>query len=291
MTHRYNEVFCDALCVTYAPDSSPLEECARFLESLGFSISFSSEDAVMFHADLHTSARFETKHNYHKIEIKGLALDLLRNSGSFSNFLGLLATHNHKVTRLDLALDIPRDFPSVLHGIRVKYPTGYAKVSRKKAKISEILEPRDSDGKRSGTLYIGSQGGKARKFARIYDKQLEALRRDVELPPTTRYEFVIREDVTLRDAYEPAACFWHYMGIDLLQAPKDAPKWVKGAVYGWSTEKFEKLPVERLLSYLEHCPSLERMVSIADELGPNGRAFLLSQLKRKLESGTTFPAV
>ncbi len=291
MTHRYNEVFCDALCVTYAPDSSPLEECARFLESLGFNISFSSDDVVMFHADVHTSVRFETKHNYHKIEVKGLALELLRTSGSFSSLLSLLGSHNHKVTRLDLALDVPRDFPSVLHGIRVKYPTGYAKVSRKKAKMSEILEPRDSDGKRSGTLYIGSQGGKARKFARIYDKQLESLRRDVKIPPTTRYEFVIREDVTLRDAYEPAACFWHFMGIELLQAPKDAPVWVKGSVYGWSSEKFEKLPVERLLSYLENCPSLDRMVTIADEIGPNGRSYLLAQLRKKFEGGTTLDSL
>jgi hypothetical protein len=140
-------------------------------------------------------------------------------------------------------------------------------------------------------LYIGSQGGKARKFARIYDKQLESLRRDVQLPPTTRYEFVIREDVTLRDAYEPAPCFWHFMGKELLQAPSNVPVWVKGSVYGWSSDKFEKLPVERLLSYLEHCPTLERMVTIADEIGPNGRSFLLSQLKLKLETGTTFPAV
>jgi hypothetical protein len=287
MTYRYNEVFCDALCVTYAPDSSPLEESARFLESLGFNISFSSDEVVMFHADVHTSVRLETKHNYHKIEVKGLALELLRTSGSFSSFLSLLGSHNHKVTRLDLALDVPRDFPSVLHGIRVKYPTGYAKVSRKKAKISEILEPRDSDGKRSGTLYIGSQGGKARKFARIYDKQLESLRRDVHIPPTTRYEFVIREDVTLRDAYEPSACFWHFMGLDLLKTPKGVPKWVKGSVYGWSVTKFEKLPVERLLSYLDNCPSLDRMVTIADEIGPNGRSYLLSQLRKKFDVSIT----
>ena len=81
------------------------------------------------------------------------------------------------------------------------------------------------------------------------------------------------------------------MGIELLQAPKDAPEWIKGSVYGWSSEKFEKLPVERLLSYLENCPSLDRMVTIADEIGPNGRSYLLAQLRKKFEGGTTLDSL
>lgn len=288
MTYLYNKVFCDALCVTYDPESSPLYDCVSFLESHGFNVSFFSDDAMMLHATPHCSARFETKHNYHKVEVKGKALELLRSSGAFDSFLSLLASHNHKVTRLDLALDVARDFPSVLHGIRVKYPTGYARVSRKKAKISEILEPRDSDGKRSGTLYIGSQGGKARKFARIYDKQLESLKRDEVIPPTTRYEFVIREDVTLRDAALPSPCFWHFMGLELLTKPSDVIPWEKGASYGWSSQRAEVLPTERLLKYLEHSATLDRMVSIADEIGPEGRRYLLSQLKKRLDAPSSY---
>lgn len=290
MKHLYNEVFCDALCVTYDPENSPLKECVSYLESCGFEVSHSTEECVMMYSSLHSSARLETKNNYHKIEVKGKALEHLRTTGMFSGLLSLLATHNHRVTRLDLALDVPRDFPSVLHGVRVKFPDGYARVSRKKGKITEYLEPRDSDGKRSGTLYFGSHGGKARKFARVYDKQLECLNRDELIPPTTRYELVVREDVTLRDAFSPTPCFWHYMGIDLLQKPSDVPQWQKGAVFGWQQASCEKLPVERLVSYIEHCSSFDRMVEIADEIGPEGRNYLLSQLTKRLKD-TTRPQI
>lgn len=284
MTQEYSDVFCDAVCVTYSPDDSPIGDCVKFLEDYGFHVTLITEDAILLHAGLHLSARLETKHSYHKVEVKGKALEHLRLSGAFEPFLGLLGSHNHKVTRLDLALDVPRDFPSVLHGIRTKFPDGYAKVSRKKGKITEMLEPRDSDGKRSGTLYFGSHGGKARKFARVYDKQLEALNRGENLPPTTRYEFVIREDVTLRDAACPAPCFWNFMGLELLQKPSDVPKWEKGSVYGWELERFEKLPTERLLRYIESSSALDRMVELADEIGPEGRNYLFSLLTRRLKS-------
>lgn len=288
----FNEVFCDALSVTYHPDDSCLSDCLPFLESIGFNISYSSDDVVMLHADVNTFARLETKSTFHKVEVKGSALELLRSSGMFSAFLGLLGSCNHTVTRIDAALDVAKDFPSVLHGIRTRFPDGYCRVSRKKGKITELLEPRDSDGKRSGTLYVGSKNGRARKFARIYDKQLESLVKRGELvEPRTRYEFVIREDVTLRDALEPSGLFWHYMGIDLLKRPSDAPEWRKGASYGWHMEKREYLPAERLVRYLDASASLSRMVEIADEIGPNGRSYLLAQLRKKFEGGTTLDSL
>lgn len=288
MNYACSDVFCDALCVTYDPDDSVCDDAYSFLEASGFSLTTYTEDYALFYAGEYAMVRLETKPQYHKVEIKGKALEHFRSLGLFSECLAFLASRNHKVTRLDLALDVQRDFPNVLHGVRSRFPDGYCRVSRKRGKITELLEPRDSDGKRSGTLYIGSHGGKARKFVRVYDKQLEALQKRGEvLPPTTRYEFVIREDVTLRDAACPAPCFWHFMSIELLKAPQGVEPWVKGSVFGWQRKTAEKLPVELLLGYLDRSPQLARMVQLADLCGDKGRSFLLSQLTKRISSDRT----
>ena len=68
----------------------------------------------------------------------------------------------------------------------------------------------------------------ARMTARVYDKSFEALknRGEVYPLPVTRYEVTARKDsgVTLRDAAEPAAIFWHIASPALIPSkPKGIP--------------------------------------------------------------------
>jgi len=285
LTTLHTDPFCDYLSVTFSPDNSPYYSIVEYFESLGFLVdSRDVKCTYIAHVleDSRLTVRLETSPQFHKLSIGGYTLDFLRVRSYINDVLALCASVPHRVTRLDAAVDVRKDAVAVFRSLDRKYPDGAIKLSRKSAKVTKILSRRP-DGLDSGTYYIGKRTAKV--YARVYDKSHEAMqKRGEEIPfHLTRYELSICDGVTLRDVSEPAGAFWFYASPSLLKAPVSAPAWEKREIDGWTYSKPDKLPAEVLEGYLERSCHLERMVEIADSIGPNGRRHLLSKLTRILD--------
>jgi len=292
MTTQYTDVFCDYLSVTYSPDDSPYEDALSHFESLGYLVDSMDEKVTLMLHERGGLIRFETAPHFHKLTLPGQPLGFLRSVCEFDSTLSLLGSRPHKVTRLDAALDSSRDTPAVFKWFDRKFPDGYANLTRKKAKIEKLLSVRDSDGSFTGTYYFGSRGGAAKTFARVYDKQQETLqRRGKEIPPTTRYEIVVKEGASLRDAALPTSLFWHYAAPALLRRPAGISDWVKSNSYSWTYERPESLPVEVLKRLIERSGQLQRMEQLADSIGPEGRKYLSGLLSRHIDTKTSSTAM
>lgn len=292
MTVQYTEVFCDYLSVTYSPDDSVFDDALEHFEALGFLVDTMDPKVTLMLHERGGLIRLETAPHFHKLTLPGQPLSFLRQICELDSTLALLGSKPHKVTRLDSALDSSKDTPTVFKWFDRKFSDGYANLTRKKAKIEKLLSVRDSDGSYTGTYYFGSRGGAAKTFARVYDKQHEAKqKRGVDLPPTTRYEVVVKEGASLRDAAMPTAIFWHYAAPSLLRRPANIPDWVKSDSYGWTYEKPDRLPAEVLKRLIEKSGQLRRMEQLAESIGPEGRSYLAGLLKRHIDTDSVSNAM
>lgn len=281
MIYSASDVFCDAVTATYAPGTAPFRRLESFAESLGGSVKFRDDRATGWSLGdglllLQSSSRWE------RVEAKGRALVHIRAAGQFLAFVSLLASEAHRVTRVDAALDVAEDGAAVIGRLRSSVGARM-RLGRKSQKVTWMLSTRD-DGLESGTMYVGTRS--AERQLRVYDKELEALEKRGELlPPTTRYELQIRSGLgpTLRDVVEPASMFWANMPGDILPPPAGVEPWVPGGEFiGWSADVPEPLIAERLERRVQFSPDLESMRDLADEMGPEGRRYLLRLLARRL---------
>ena len=285
MATQCTDVFCDYLSVTYSPDESVYNDCIEHFESLGFIVDTMDEKVTLMLHETGGLVRFETAASFHKISLPGTPLSFLRQTQTLDCTLALLGSLPHRVTRLDASIDFAKDAPAVFRSLDRKFPDGYANLTRKKAKIEKLLSVRDSDGLYTGTYYFGSRGGSANTFARVYDKQHETLeKRGIEIPPTTRYEVVVKEGASLRDAALPTALFWHFAAPSLLRKPSGVPDWTRSESYGWTYDKPDILPAEALKRLIERSGQLKRMAQLADNIGLEGQNYLIGLLTRQLTS-------
>lgn len=278
-------IFCDWLDVTYAPNDCPYPELNRLLLGAGFAL---SRDNSSFRTYVppggHGSLRVSHSTRYARISLSGAACASLRASRLWDEVLFILGSSPHRVTRLDAALDIPRDAADVLEELRLRYPDGQVSLSRKAQRVTEFLSVRP-DGRRSGTYYVGHKDN-ARQSIRVYDKALEQLdKRGLTIPPLTRYEVTARKDygATLRDAAVPESIFWHIAAPSLLTAPKGVPMWMP------NLEQLRTPPAPSFTAYevlkrrVENSPELEALADLSDLLGPDGRKMLLHMLEKRVQ--------
>jgi len=212
---------------------------------------------------------------------------LLRTLGIWENYLFELGQSPHNVTRMDAALDLAMDGADLVAAMRKRHPSGKVNLRRKSVSTSTLLAVRD-DGRETGTWYAGHRS-KARLTARVYDKAWEALcMRGERIPPTARVEVTARSrevGVTLRDAMLPDALFWHIAAPAILTAPEDAPMFVPNTETGCTTPPPRDFdPAGLLRRRVESFAMLDALALVADELGPNGRDYLLSLIQKRLEA-------
>lgn len=171
--------------------------------------------------------------------------------------------------------------------MRRRYPSGSVNLSRKAVPTSALLAVRPSDGKETGTWYAGRRT-RARYTARVYDKAWEALQKRGELmPPTARVEVTAAggdSGATLRDAAMPAALFWHIASPSLLDAPEGTPVWTPNQDLGWTAPTRDFDPAALLRRRVESFALLDALALVADELGPNGRDYLLHLIEARLRA-------
>lgn len=277
-------VFSDWLDVTFSPTDCPYPDLNRFLLDADFKVSRDNGGARCY-VPSEGRGMVQVTHaaRFAKVSISGGACSALRSVSRFEDALYILSTSPHKVTRLDAAVDVMTDAAQVIAALSARYPAGRVSLGRKALPVKRILSTRP-DGRDSGTYYVGHRTA-ARHTARVYDKSLEALEKRGEvLSPTTRFEVTARKDcgATLRDAALPEAIFWHIAAPALLQLPEGVPVWQPNTDMAWESKPVLSDPASSLRRRVEFSAEIDALTDVADEIGPEGRAFLFELLRVRL---------
>lgn len=283
-------IICDWVDVTYSPVEAPYPEVNGLLLGLGYDVVRERGGRMVYRpaksSGFHGIVAIEHRSGFARISASGGVCTALRAQGAWDEYLSLLGSSPHKVTRVDAALDLSVDAADVIPQLCARYPEGRVNLSRKALGIVRVVSMRD-DGRESGTFYVGRDAKAARFTARVYDKSLEALqRRGQVLPTTTRFEVTACKDsgATLRDVAMPEALFWHIAAPALLQRPEGVPMWEKNQDLGWSAPPRSFNPADVLQRRVEGSGELEALLQVADSMGASGRAYLIHLLTRRITS-------
>lgn len=278
-------IICDWLDVTFSPSEAPWPSVNRLLLAAGFEAE--SADRTSFAYRLGRGfVKFGPSRGSLRASFSGAACAALREHGTWDDLLSELSSVPHRVTRVDAALDLSLDGADMVDLMRQRYPSGQVNLSRKAVATSLVLAVRP-DGRETGTWYAGRHT-KARFTARVYDKAWQLLQKFGEIiPPRTRVEVTASggdSGATLRDAAQPAALFWYLAAPAILDAPEGAPVWTPNPDLGWvaPTKPFD--PAALLKRRVESCAMLDALALLADDLGPNGRDYLLGLLEKRIHA-------
>lgn len=199
------------------------------------------------------------------LSASGDAIVGLRAAEAFGDYLWALGADSHRVTRLDAALDIPVSAPPLLSALYARATRGEVSLSRKSLDpgrhVCRYLSP-GLDGQDTGTVYLG--GRWAEVTARVYDKRQERLARGLPDPGSwLRAELTVRSAVgpSLRDAWEPAPLFWHFMA-SALEGISEPPTGVSGWIAGGVGFSLPARPVRDSTAVLQR--RLERSTELGD---------------------------
>lgn len=281
-------VFCDYLTVTCNPDNTFMDDLYMWLLKR-FPLSHEHAeggrlDTALFKPDDYGMFRLQQKKRFHSALASGAAIRQLRELDLWEEYLTILASVPHKVTRLDAAIDVSVDAPAILQSLIDRYPDDIL-LTRKALKTKYTLGTR-SDGKVSGTWFAGKKTT-ARVTAMVYDKQLEAWEKRGEvLPPTTRYELKFSKDLgcTLRDAYMPASLFYQFAAPKLVDKPDDIPAWEPQG-NGWEGEPVEvSCSLAMYRRRVELSPEISALARLASTLGPDATDQAVEIFRTQLEA-------
>lgn len=262
-----DEVICDWLDVTCSPDDSFIEVLDDWLCGAGVGVKFRDERSIIYHIN-EGVLKVDSKFNFHRASASGAFIGWLRELGLYRDYVNILGSVPHKVTRLDAALDVSADAPPILSCLCGLYEGSYS-FGRKALRTKTILETRLSDGALTGTWYAGHMS-KARVSCRVYDKQQERLNRGIVIAPKTRYEITFRKDygASLWDALMPKSIFYtHSSG--LISPPSSGfDEWSSRGLVPWVSD-----PVDTDLTLDKFMRSVEHSVELSYLMGKGGSAF------------------
>lgn len=292
MTCSGSDVFCDWLDVTCSPEASFLASVRDFCDRNFWPVAYQDADRVSISVG-DGKLTLDTKKRFHRASASGAVLAVLRSSGLLEQYLALLGSVSHRVTRLDAAKDLPVDAPVVLRALESRYPLDDVSLSRKSLRVSRLYSARPSDGQLTGTWYVGHRSH-ARVTARVYDKQAEVLARTgLDYPPTTRYELTFRKDLgcTLRDCLMPASLFYQYASGALLERPDGVSDWEPNKDSDWASVAVDTaLPYELFCRRVELSPEIARLAELAAQFGEVGRPVLVRAFTRALNEQLGLPS-
>lgn len=280
----FNGVFCDYLDVTCKPDSSFVSELTAWLQSR-YPIIFSDSGDSLYKIGL-GKLKLEQKNLFHRASASGGVLEQFREDGVFYDYLSLLASVPHKVTRLDAALDVLVDTPKILRSLENKYSDDKVSLSRKSLKVTRMYSCRESDNQLTGTWYVGHRS-KARVTARVYDKQAHLLSLySLDIGSRTRYELTFRKDLgcTLRDAAMPHSLFYHYASPALLEKPPGIAEWEPHGE-GWEASPVDtSVDWVKFWSRFDASPEMDVLCRLAASFGDEGVEMAIKRIRARIAS-------
>ena len=229
------------------------------------------------------------------VQATGGILSSLRTVRLLNNYLMVFGSRPHRVTRLDVTLDLPFDTPPILTQLYESAKKGDLHLTRKtvdRRNVTLFIEPSLYGGDDTGTIYLGAKTAEVR--LKVYDKRQEVLKHTGnDLGHVqTRYECTVTNKMgpSLRDVAEPAPIFYHYMSPDILTKPIAVGAW-SSYEGGYDLPKRSALPYQTLKRRIESSPELARLVKIANECGPSGLDILIFQIRKLAGSETPTLAV
>ena len=279
--------FCDWLDVTFSPEAFDYDEFYFSFTQIypdvteGHSRNDGARVLIVGHGSLHLSF----KKTFIRVSASGGVLSALRSSGCYMGFLGLLTDYPHRVTRIDVSMDLAKSGAHVVADLWNRYKNGLS-LGQRALKTSTITAVDDRK-RTTGTFYAGYKS-KATRTLKVYDKRWEVLcRHEYPIADRTRYEFTMRggkslthAQPSLRDALEPTALFWD-MAKDILKAPKNTPVWSDTSMAPWTFERPIGLTTwEKFVGVLETSPDMARILAYANELGEPGLNMLVSRITK-----------
>lgn len=291
--------FCDYINATVPADR--YETCRTdLLELVSAAGGRDAREGLVFLGD--GSFKYGVRYQVGFFSLSGRAIAALRSAPYpfWGEYLSVLGEGSHRVTRLDVALDDTEDAPPIVDRFYRRARGGQFQLTRKRIPASEVRREMAIavvDGRDTGTVYLGARTRDV--FARVYDKRDELLcfairQHGVASPelialndpgPLVRYEITLGRKVgaSLRDAYEPEAVFWHFAGDALAPLHRRRPEcgpWIPREG-GFSVPRSGAPDFSRQLRLLlETSHDVRRAVTLADRLGPYGRDYLASLLRK-----------
>lgn len=290
----------DQLNVTCFPGRSFLDDLEAFLVATSAEPTSLGSGKVMWRypsCEVKNSIHVARRSTHHLVSFSGGSLGHLRAVGAwFDEVFSILGSVPHTVSKLEIAHDVPRDGADSICDLRALVPGETSKLlGRKALPVEWFLAQRDSDGRYTGTMYIG-RATTARLKLKAYDKAFERrVNAGILLLPTTRYELTFMKDykgggISLRDAYEPERLFWDGMPGELLTPPDGVAPWSAADGVGWSAgPKVVRLPTEVLSRRVEDSAEIDVLLRLADGMGPNGRVWLARRLLERMGVNATGP--
>lgn len=286
--------FCDFLSVT--SPASYLDDLRRSLQPIvdaaGCDITRDEHgDGVTFGLPNGTIA-LRTKFRVAMCSASGAALAHLRALNLYGDYLRVLASVPHRVTRIDCTVETPVAAPPVVARIAARAREGFIALSRKAVKPESVVTylSQDARGELTGTLYLGLPSAEVRGV--VYDKRHERESKMFPDPgPLLRYEIRVKGNFnpTLRDAYEPAALFYHFAAPDLLPRPASVQDWSPHAE-GFTLEKQNDFTAAQLMARkLDASADVARLIQLAIDCGPGGLPLLLSRITKLYDAARLAP--
>lgn len=283
----------DQLNVTCYPGSSFLDDLETFLVSVSAEPTSLGSGKVMWRfpsCEVKNSIHIVRRTAHHLVSFSGGSLGHLRVVRAwFDEVFSILASVPHTVSKLEVAHDVAVDGADTIQELQHLVPGETSKLlGRKALPVDWFLAQRDTDGRYTGTMYIGRKTT-ARLKLKVYDKSFERrANAGILMLPTTRYELTFMKDykgggISLRDAYEPERLFWDGMPEYLLPPPADVAPWSAADGVGWTAgPKVVRLPTEVLSRRIEDSAEIDVLLRLADQMGPNGRIWLARRLLERM---------
>ena len=286
---HYNSIFADYLSVTTPPDTCLSDDLHHYLVQAGYQETSKTPEKSLYSNDDSPemgTILFDCNDRYHAIQLKGLALKFLRETSQLDFALGVIASHPHSVTRLDLAVDREELFNTPVRRYKRKYSNDLCPHVQSRLKMAYMLR-KGLDGNTEGSIYFGGPRDRHAVKAIVYNKSAQMLSEyGIQIPPfVTRYElrFFKRAGASLRDVSLPESLFYEHASIFGVKKPSDVPAWVSGACLPNYPPPPKKTAYSRLQDYLERNKAFSEMITLADDMGPHGRDLLVTLLTAKIE--------
>lgn len=233
------------------------------------------------------SVKFKPKgQGFFLVSASGGILERMRDCGVFMDYLALIGSFPHRVTRLHATCDYAVPSPGVvIRAVKSAAAAGEVQLSRKALPASQCkwMLVAGEDGLDTGTVYLGKQE-KSDITAKVYDKQRERIDKGFPDPgPIVRVELSLGSEtgVTLRDAADPAGVYWHYASRTLVQRPEGFPEW-SGQAEGFVLPPRRVVgPLERMQRLLESSFELRQLVDLACAAHGDHAASVLARIFRE----------
>ena len=131
-------VFCDWLDVTFSPSDAPYPALNRLLLDAGFDVESSDRSTFVYSHQTAAQGKLvmgSTRGTF-RVSASGAICAALRHMAIWNDYLSILGSSPHKVTRLDAALDLAIDGADLVQLMRDRYPSGEVNLS-----LIHISEP------------------------------------------------------------------------------------------------------------------------------------------------------